>query len=103
MACPLPRTNWLAEAADRCADLEAWRQAHPRANWAEIERVVDGDAHTEPRRVVVLPGLEPPGVVPQLVAAGADPIRPIVVEHRRLELAEQAAPNVEEAGAAGAA
>lgn len=37
----LPRDRWLAEAAQRFATLEAWRQAHPKATWAEIEAAVD--------------------------------------------------------------
>jgi ribosomal protein S27AE len=37
----LPRDRWLAEAAERFAALDAWRQAHPRATWAEIEAALD--------------------------------------------------------------
>jgi hypothetical protein len=42
VARPLPRDRWLAEAAERFAALDAWRQAHPKATWAEIEAAVDG-------------------------------------------------------------
>jgi hypothetical protein len=38
---PLPRDRWLADAADRFAALDAWRQAHPKATWSEIETAVD--------------------------------------------------------------
>ena len=41
MPRPLPRDRWLAEAADRFAALDAWRQAHPQATWAEIETAID--------------------------------------------------------------
>ncbi len=41
MPRPLPRDRWLADAADRFAALDAWRQAHPTATWAEIEAAVD--------------------------------------------------------------
>jgi hypothetical protein len=41
MPRPLPRDRWLAEAAERFAALDAWRQAHPRATWAEIEAAID--------------------------------------------------------------
>ena len=41
MPRPLPRDRWLTEAADRFAALDAWRQAHPRATWAEIEAAVE--------------------------------------------------------------
>jgi ribosomal protein S27AE len=40
MARPLPRDRWLADAADRFAVLDAWRQAHPKATWVEIEAAV---------------------------------------------------------------
>lgn len=42
MPRPLPRDRWLADAADRFAALEAWRQAHPKATWAQIEAAVEG-------------------------------------------------------------
>jgi hypothetical protein len=41
MPRPLPRERWLAEAADRFAALDAWRQTHPRATWTEIEAAID--------------------------------------------------------------
>ena len=41
MPRPLPRDAWLADAADRFADVEAWRQAHPHATWDEIEAAID--------------------------------------------------------------
>ena len=41
MPRPLPCDAWLAEAADRFAVLAAWRQAHPRASWDEIEVAID--------------------------------------------------------------
>lgn len=41
MPRPLPRDRWLAEAETRFAALETWRQAHPRATWAEIEAAVE--------------------------------------------------------------
>lgn len=37
----LPRDRWLAEATERFAVLEEWRQAHPRATWEEIEAAVE--------------------------------------------------------------
>jgi DNA-directed RNA polymerase subunit RPC12/RpoP len=37
----LPRERWLAETAERFAALDAWRQAHPQATWAEIEAAID--------------------------------------------------------------
>ncbi|MCD6033844.1 MAG: hypothetical protein K0S78_6030 [Thermomicrobiales bacterium] len=48
----LPRERWLAETAERFAALEAWRQAHPRATWVEIEAAVD--AQLGPLRARVL-------------------------------------------------
>jgi hypothetical protein len=42
MPHPLPRERWLAEADERFAALDAWRQAHPKATWAEIEAAIDG-------------------------------------------------------------
>jgi hypothetical protein len=41
MPRPLPRDRWLAAAADRFAELDTWRQAHPRATWTEIEAAVE--------------------------------------------------------------
>ena len=41
MPRPLPRDRWLADAADRFAALDAWRQAHPKATWTEIESAID--------------------------------------------------------------
>jgi len=41
MPRPLPQDRWLVDAADRFATLAAWRQAHPRATWAEIEAAID--------------------------------------------------------------
>lgn len=41
MPRPLPCDRWLAEAADRFSALDAWRQAHPKATWAEIETAID--------------------------------------------------------------
>lgn len=41
MPRPLPRDRWLAESAERFAALDAWRQAHPRATWTEIEAAID--------------------------------------------------------------
>ena len=43
MPRPLPRDRWLADAAARFTSLEAWRQAHPTASWAEIEAAIDGE------------------------------------------------------------
>lgn len=43
MPRPLPRDRWLADAAERFTTLEAWRQAHPTASWAEIEAAIDGE------------------------------------------------------------
>ena len=37
----LPRDRWIAEAAERFARIDAWRQAHPKATWAEIAAAVD--------------------------------------------------------------
>lgn len=52
MPRPLPRDRWLAEAAARFASLDAWRQAHPKATWAEIETAID--AQLGPLRAQVL-------------------------------------------------
>jgi hypothetical protein len=52
MAHPLPRARWLAEAAERFAALDAWRQAHPRATWTEIEAAID--AQLGPLRAAML-------------------------------------------------
>jgi hypothetical protein len=41
MPRPLPRERWLADAAERFAALDAWRQEHPRATWTEIEAAVE--------------------------------------------------------------
>jgi hypothetical protein len=49
---PLPRDRWLADAADRFAALEEWRQAHPKATWAEIEAAVE--AQLGPLRAAML-------------------------------------------------
>ena len=48
----LPRVRWLAQSAERFAALEAWRQAHPKATWAEIEAAVD--AQLAPLRAQLL-------------------------------------------------
>ena len=37
----VPQDRWLAEATERFAALAEWRQAHPKATWAEIEAAVD--------------------------------------------------------------
>lgn len=52
MPRPLPRERWLAESAERFAALDAWRQAHPTATWAEIEAAVD--AQLAPLRAQLL-------------------------------------------------
>jgi hypothetical protein len=52
MPRPLPRDRWLAESAQRFAALEAWRQAHPKATWAEIEAAVE--AQLGPLRAALL-------------------------------------------------
>lgn len=52
MPRPLPRDRWLADAADRFAALDAWRQAHPTATWAELEAAVE--AQLGPLRAAVL-------------------------------------------------
>jgi hypothetical protein len=49
---PLPREAWLADAADRFATLEAWRRAHPRATWEEIESAIDAQFAPLRARVV---------------------------------------------------
>jgi ribosomal protein S27AE len=41
MPRPVPQDRWLADAAERFATLAAWRDAHPRATWAEIEAAID--------------------------------------------------------------
>jgi ribosomal protein S27AE len=48
----LPQERWLAETAERFAALNAWRQAHPTATWAEIEAALD--AHLGPLRAEVV-------------------------------------------------
>ena len=52
MPRPLPRDRWLADAAQRVAALDAWRQAHPTATWAQIEAEVD--AQLRPLRAALL-------------------------------------------------
>jgi ribosomal protein S27AE len=52
MPRPLPRERWLAESAERFAALDAWRQAHPKATWTEIEAAVD--AQLAPLRAQLL-------------------------------------------------
>ena len=52
MPRPLPRERWLAETAERFAALDAWRQAHPKATWAEIEAAVE--AQLGPLRAALL-------------------------------------------------
>lgn len=52
MPRPLPRERWLADAAGRFATLDAWRQAHPKATWAEIEAEVE--AQLGPLRAALL-------------------------------------------------
>ena len=52
MPRPLPREHWLADAADRFAALDAWRQTHPKATWAEIETAID--AQLGPLRAAML-------------------------------------------------
>jgi DNA-directed RNA polymerase subunit RPC12/RpoP len=49
---PLPRERWLAETAERFAALDAGRQAHPKANWSEIEAAVE--AQLGPLRAALL-------------------------------------------------
>jgi hypothetical protein len=53
----LPRDHWIAEATERFARIDAWRQAHPTATWAEIEAAID--AQLGPLRAEVLGSLEP--------------------------------------------
>jgi ribosomal protein S27AE len=48
----LPRERWLADAAERFAALDTWRQAHPRATWTEIEAAID--AQLGPLRAAML-------------------------------------------------
>ena len=52
MPRPLPQDRWLAEAATRFAALDAWRQAHPKATWTEIEAAIE--AQLGPLRAQVL-------------------------------------------------
>ena len=52
MPRPLPCDRWLAETAERFAALDAWRQAHPTATWAEIEAAVE--AQLGPLRAAML-------------------------------------------------
>jgi len=52
MPRPLPQERWLAEAADRFAALDAWRQDHPQATWTEIEAAVE--AQLGPLRAAML-------------------------------------------------
>jgi hypothetical protein len=52
MPRPLPRERWLAETTERFAALDAWRQAHPKATWAEIESAVE--AQLGPLRAALL-------------------------------------------------
>jgi hypothetical protein len=41
MPPPLPRERWLADAVERFAALDTWRQEHPRATWTEIGAAVE--------------------------------------------------------------
>ncbi len=52
MTRPLPRDRWLADATERFAALDAWRQDHPAATWDEIEAAVD--AQLGPLRAAML-------------------------------------------------
>lgn len=52
MPRPLPQERWLADAAERFAALDAWRQAHPHATWTEIEAAVE--AQLGPLRATLL-------------------------------------------------
>ena len=52
MPRPLPRERWLTDTAERFAALDAWRQAHPKATWAEIEAAVE--AQLGPLRAALL-------------------------------------------------
>jgi hypothetical protein len=38
---PVPRAAWQTQAAETMAAIAQWREAHPRANWAELEAAVD--------------------------------------------------------------
>jgi hypothetical protein len=37
----LPQERWIATATERFARIDAWRQTHPTATWAEIEAAID--------------------------------------------------------------
>jgi hypothetical protein len=36
----VPQEEWLAEAADRFATIDRWRQDHPQATWEDIDATV---------------------------------------------------------------
>lgn len=69
MSHPLPQERWLAEAADRFAALDAWRQAHPHATWTEIETAVD--AQLGPLRAAMLGDTAMASAATDLREAGA--------------------------------
>ncbi|MGH2617737.1 MAG: YgiT-type zinc finger protein [Thermomicrobiales bacterium] len=39
---PIPREAWRAQAEATVTTIAQWRDAHPRATWAELEAAVDG-------------------------------------------------------------
>lgn len=64
----------------------------------QAECVIDRDAGTELRRHVAFPVFEAGGVRADFVATRLDPIGCLQVEKRRLELAHDGAPHIEESG-----
>jgi hypothetical protein len=95
MPRPLPRDRWLEEASARFAALDAWRQAHPKATWEEIEAAVD--AELGPLRAQVLGETAMASEASALrgerpvCAACGERLRPAGTRRRRLH-GEQAVP-----------
>jgi hypothetical protein len=40
---PVPREAWQTQATATMAAIAQWREAHPRATWAELEAAVDAE------------------------------------------------------------
>jgi hypothetical protein len=99
MPRPLPRDRWLAETAERFATLDAWRQAHPKATWSEIEAAVE--AQLGPLRAALLrdtalasDAAHLGGERPTCPACGED-LRPAGTRRRRLRGEQGAAMELE--------
>lgn len=69
MPRPVPQDRWLADATERFAALDAWRQAHPQATWTEIEAAID--AQLGPLRAAMLGDTAMASAATDLREAGA--------------------------------